>query len=203
MAVLITGHASAQPLVSAADLGDEQVRKAMTAIVEEIYARKNSERMWDPEKPPPGESKRQGGGYTALVTLSLLYAGETYQNPRLRDAIDYLAKYDMEGTYCRAVRASVWSKLPQKFHDKLKTDTQWLLDGFNDKTGGWDYDKNPRSNYHDNSIRQFGALALWEAAKRGTSIERSVWQKIEDAYVGGQLADGGWAYKTEGEATGS
>lgn len=202
-ACLIAGRLSAQPAISAARLSDEHVRKAIAAIVEEIYSRKNPQRIWDPERPPPGESKRQSGGYTALTVLALLYAGETYQHPRLRDAVEYLAKFEMEGTYSRSVRASVWSKLPQKFHDKLKSDTQWLLDGFNDKTGGWDYDKNPRSNYHDNSIRQFGALALWEAAKRGTSIDRSVWTRIEDAYINGQLADGGWNYRGEGEATGS
>ena len=106
-------------------------------------------------------------GYTALTVLALLTAGQTYQDPRLRDAVDFLADFGMEGTYAVSLRAGVWARLPRKYATNLSKDTQWLLDGFSDQAGGWDYVQDPRTGYRDNSIRQFGALALWEAAKRG------------------------------------
>lgn len=195
--------ACAQAEINAANLTDEHVRKAIDALVDALYSKKAGERVWEPEKPPPGDSTRQGGGYTALVTLAMLAAGQTYQDPRLRDAIDFLERFSMDGTYAVSVRTSVWSRLPPKFRDRLEADTQWLLAGFSETIGGWDYEQNPRAKRKDNSIRQFGALALWEAAKRGAKIEPRYWQRLEDAFLDMQLADGGWNYTGEGPATGS
>jgi hypothetical protein len=193
----------AQSALKPSQIDDAHVRTAIDAMVSELYERKHSQRFWDPEKTPPGESKRQRGGHTALVVLALLHAGQTYQDERLRDAIDYLARFDMEGTYAISTRANVWAKLPEKFAENLQKDTQWLLDAFSNNCGGWDYDSNPRSNRQDNSIRQFGALALWEAAQRGLKVDRRYWQRLEDAYIDMQLDDGGWNYNGEGPATGS
>src|SRR5690606_6995481 len=88
----LSSEAAAQQVQQAAitpdSLTDEHVQQAVAAIVEELYARKHPERMWEPAQVPAGESKRQGGGYTALVTLAMLHAGQSYQEPRLRDAIE-------------------------------------------------------------------------------------------------------------------
>ncbi len=195
--------ACAQSEITAANLTDEHVRKAIEALVDALYSKKAGERVWEPERTAPGDSTRQGGGYTALVTLAMLVAGQTYQDPRLRDAIDYLERCSMDGTYAVSVRTNVWSRLPPKFRDRLEADTQWLLAGFSETIGGWDYEQNPRAKRKDNSIRQFGALALWEAAKRGAKIEPRYWQRLEDAFLDMQLADGGWNYTGEGPATGS
>ncbi len=193
----------AQSQSAVSSLTDTQIQKAIDALVAELYERKNPNRFWEPEKPLPGDSTRQRGGYTALTVLALLTSGQTYQDPKLRDAIDYLSTFSMEGTYAVSLRTGVWARLPQKFRDKLTADAQWLLDGFSENVGGWDYDSNPRTNRKDNSIRQFGALGLWEAAKRGLKIERRYWQKLEDAYLDLQTPSGGWNYTGEGPPTGS
>lgn len=195
--------APAQSEITAANLTDEHVRKAIDALVDALYNKKAGERVWEPEKVAPGDSTRQGGGYTALVTLAMLSAGQTYQDPRLRDAIDYLERVSMDGTYAMCMRINVWSRLPPKFQDRLSSDTAWLLEGFSETIGGWDYEQNPRAKRKDNSIRQFGALAMWEAAKRGAKIESRYWQRLEDAFIDMQLEDGGWNYTGEGPATGS
>lgn len=203
----LSSEAAAQQVQQAAitpdSLTDEHVQQAVAAIVEELYARKHPERMWEPAQVPAGESKRQGGGYTALVTLAMLHAGQSYQEPRLRDAIEYLAACDMQGTYAVAVRACVWAKLPAQFLPNLEADVKWLLEGFSTKSAGWDYVQNANTNYQDNSIRQFGALALWEASRRGMKIDPRLWRQLEQAFIDAQLPDGGWNYRGEGPATGS
>ena len=192
--VFFPAIASAQVVLTEDNLTDEHVTKAIGAIVEELYRRKDPKRFWDPVKPPTGESTRQGGGYTALTVLALLYAGESYQNPRLRDAVDYLEEFTMQGTYAVSIRAAVWARLPEKYRHKLGADVQWLLDGFNERSGGWGYVQNERIKTYDNSLRQFGALALWEAAKRGGKINPKIWMHIENGLFSTQNPDGGWNY---------
>ena len=195
--------AYAQEPLTPEQLTDEHVLKAIDAIVEELYSRKDPERFWDPARPPAGESTTQGGGYTALTVLSLLYAGQSYQDERLRDAIDYLAAYPMGGTYAVSLRAAVWAKLPPRFQKNLEADIGWLLEGFSEKSSGWTYEQTPNSTRRDNSITQFGALALWEAAKRGARIDPRLWRALEERFLAMQLPDGGWNYIGDGPATGS
>lgn len=198
-----TSPSTGQTAITPDSLTDAHVQKAIDALVETLHARKDPQRLWDPERVPSGESKRQGGGYTALAVLALLYAGQSYQDPRLRDAVEYLEQLEMQGTYALTTRAMLWAKLPPRFQDKLAADARVILDGFNERTGGWDYVPNPRANYHDNSIRQFGALALWEAAKRDAKVDPRVWKTIEDTFVRLQRNDGGWNYKDDDPSTGS
>lgn len=202
-AVSCASFAAAQQRISADNLTDEHVQKAAAVLIDALYERKHAQRFWELEKIPANESTRQGGGYTALATLALVHAGQSYQDPRLRDAVDYLANLQMQGTYAITTRASLWGRLPPRFHKNLTDDARLLLEGFSEKNGGWDYIPDPNAKYHDNSIRQFGALALWDAAKRDVKFDRRIWQRIEDAYITSQLPDGGWNYKGEGAATGS
>ena len=146
----------------------------------------------------------QAGGYTALTVLALLYAGQSYQDPRLRDAVAHLETAGLSGTYAIAVRSHVWALLPPRFEGLLRADADWLLSGFSEAVGGWDYTQNPRTQRRDNSLRQYGALGLWEAAKRGVEVDRRYWQRLEDAFVDNQMADGGWNYRgDDGVARGS
>ncbi len=191
--------APAQQIITSETLTDEHVQKAIEAMIEETYARKQPETFWDPKQwtyVKHGEES-QGGGYTAIAVLSLLYAGESYQSPRLRDAVDHLMQLPMQGTYARALRTHVWAQLPNRFRDKLSDDTQWLLGAFSERAVGWDYDMNPNTGRKDNSLRQYAILGLWEAAKRGIEIEPRYWQMFEDAFIDCQLANGAWNYKAD------
>jgi hypothetical protein len=107
----------------------------------------------------------------------------SYQLPALRDAVRYLEELEMDGTYAIAVRTAVWAMLPPKFHDNLTDDAVWLQQGFSPKAGGWTYRQVPNSTRRDNSITQYGALALWEAAKRGVRVERKIWQQLEQRFL--------------------
>ncbi len=200
--VLLSPTVAGQDSITAATLTDEHVQRAIGAIVQELYARKDPVRFWEPTKLPTGESK-QRGGYSALVVLALLSAGETFQDPRLRDAVSYLETVGMDGTYAVSIRANVWAMLPPKFNELLADDTKWLVDGFSEGVGGWTYRQNPNTTRRDNSITQFGALAFWEAAKRGLGVDARYWRMIEDRFLSMQLADGGWNYTGDGQSTGS
>jgi hypothetical protein len=185
--------------ISPEGLTDEHVRLAIDALVDELYERKDPGRFWEPAKPPSGQSQRQGGGYTALTVLAMLYAGQSYQEPRLRDAVEFLQELDMNGTYAVGVRAHVWALLPARFTEHLEADARWLMEGFSPRARGWAYVANPRYSRQDNSLRQYGALGLWEAAKRGARIDRRLWQMLEEAFLEAQLPDGGWNYECDGD----
>ena len=95
---LLSPTVAGQDSITAATLTDEHVQRAIGAMVQELYARKDPVRFWEPAKPPTDEVN-QTGGYTALTVLALLSAGQTFQDPRLRDAVTYLEKVGMDGTY--------------------------------------------------------------------------------------------------------
>lgn len=197
-AALVCGAARAQDL-GADELNDVHIQAAIGAIVDELYERKEAHRFWDPAIWTSREhgSESQTGGYTALVTLALLYAGESYQDPRLRDAVEYLEQLELEGTYAVATRAHVWSLLPRRFLPRLEADAEWLASAFSERAAGWDYTSKPRTTRLDNSLRQYGALGLWEAAKRGVTVDARIWQRLEEGFIESQLRDGGWNYQAD------
>lgn len=193
------------PGVTPDSLTDAQVRTAIRAIVDEIYRRKDPDRFWDPgvwDDDDHGQ-RAQIGGYTPLAVLALLYAGESYQDPRLRDAIAFLEETPLRGTYSVAVRAHVWAALPARFESRLRADTTWLTNAFQAHVGGWGYDDRPKSGWYDNSLTQYGALGLWEAAKRGVPVDARVWQLLEQRFLDKQRQDGGWNYRGNNPVTGS
>lgn len=188
-------RAHAQVSITAETLREEHVHAAIRALVQELYDRKHPDRMWEPAQGRGDGSQFQVGGYTALVTLALLYAGESYQNPVLAEVIEHLKEDELEGTYAVAVRAAVWAVLPPRFQEQLEQDAQWLIDGFSPEAGGWAYYKNPTTTVRDNSLRQFGALGWWEASKRGLRVSRENWQALERGFLDMQHGDGGWGYR--------
>ena len=157
------------PNIDPATLTDATVQEAVRAIVEELYRLQAPPHDWDPPSwnPDRDGQRSQAGGYTPLVVLALLHAGESYQQPRLREAIGRLEKARLVGTYAVAVRAHVWALLPDTFTSLLTDDAQWLTGSFRQELGGWSYEQPSRSGRYDNSLAQYGGLALWEAAKRG------------------------------------
>lgn len=192
----------AQRTITDTNLTDEHIQLAVRVIIDELYRRKDDNSTWETKRVVRGES-HQEGGQTALVVLSLLTAGETFQDDKLKYAITYLQNVGMDSTYAVAVRTLVWAMLPPKYEDHLKIDTQWLLDAFSERAGGWNYKMQPNTVRRDNSITQYGALALWEAARRGVKIDLKYWRLIEDRFLDMQLADGGWNYTGDGKSTGS
>ena len=191
--------------IDPATLTDATVQAAVRAIVDELYRRRDPDHFWEPPSWNPDRDGQvsQTGGYTPLVVLAMLHAGESYQDPRLRAAVDHIARANLTGTYAVALRTHVWALLPARFSDRLADDTRWLTDSFKPERAGWSYEQPSRSGRYDNSLAQYGALALWEAGKRGVPVADRYWQLLEQRFIDNQFPDGGWNYRTNQPVSGS
>jgi hypothetical protein len=139
----------------------------------------------------------QWGGTTALATYALLAAGESPQEPRLQQAIDFLKKADLVGVYALGMRMQVWSFLPQTSEIKqlVRRDAQLLS-----KLMHWDgrhkgfYDYTDTKRNYSLSRSQYGVLGMWTAAQLGAEVPRNYWQTVETAWLNLQRSDGSWRY---------
>src|SRR5690349_10443058 len=94
----------------------EQVDQTIAKGKAFLYSQQTPEGTWEIDFAKPegdGKANRNRGGETALATYALLAAGESYQEPRLQKAIEFLKKVDMVGTYAIGLRAQVWLHLPR------------------------------------------------------------------------------------------
>jgi len=80
----------------------EQVEKAIRAGVDHLYAIQAGDN-WDNNW---NQDNSNTGGRTALVVYSLLAAGESPQNPKLKSGIDFLLKQKPLGIYTLVVLMS-------------------------------------------------------------------------------------------------
>ncbi|MDP6060177.1 MAG: DUF4159 domain-containing protein, partial [Pirellulaceae bacterium] len=143
------------------------------------------------------------GGETALVVLALLLSGESAQSPPLAKAIGWLAKAQLNSTYAVALRAMVWSHLPDSYHERLVVDAKWLLEAAASHGRHlFDYRSHKTSRF-DHSVTQFATLGLWGAAKRGVRIPAVFWSRLQTHFLDSQTLDGGWGYNDTGAAYGS
>jgi hypothetical protein len=187
--------------IPAGHLTDDHIAIVMRTLIDDLYRRQMPDHSWEPAEWSDADGPAsQKGGYTALATLALLQAGESYQQPKLRAAIEHLQTLELTGTYAVALRTHVWAKLPPAFNDELKRDAEWLMQGFSTRSAGWDYTQKPYTQYADNSLRQYAALALWEASKRGVEINPDFWHALEKTFIDEQQPDGGWNYRDNGDA---
>jgi hypothetical protein len=194
---------------ASARITDEQVQSAIQRIIERLYQLQNERGTWDPEQANPDTKDHtfgaNYGGMTAIATYALLTAGESYQSPRLKRAIDFLATAELKGTYAVGLANHVWANLPPRFEPQMKKNTEWLLGavGGGPAKGGYTYLSlqgmvNPGSSApggpFDNSNTQYGVLGVWEAAKRGLPVPQGYWQRIGQHFTQMQHEDGGWSY---------
>lgn len=179
-------------------LTDADVEAGIRAISAELQARRDPVHGWDPARwTASWGSTSQRGGYTAIVLLSLVESGTPASTPGIRDAIRQLASAPIEGMYARSARIMLGTRLPPGTMP-VEDDIRRLLESMDVDRGSWGYREGDRGR-RDNSIRQFGALALWAAERAGHSIPFAAWHSIETALLAAQRPDGGWNY-TENEA---
>ena len=92
----------------------EQVEAAIEKGTKFLYSKLNKEGNWEevpkPELSTPKDTKqidmkgRQWGGYTAIAVYALLAAGENPQEPKLKPALDFLEKANIQSTYGLGIR---------------------------------------------------------------------------------------------------
>ncbi len=184
-------------------ISDAEVKAGIQKLVKQLYSTQNANGHWEPGG--FNERKKVEGGLTALITYALLTAGESYQNPKIAKALNYLKKVKMEGVYSRGVRAHVWAALPDRFRKYLKEDIYWLQAAAHKvNTGGigfWYLKEEQAATQWDNSAIQYGVLGLWEGAKRGETVGGSLWAGVEKHFINDQNPDGGWGYSATAKGT--
>lgn len=202
------------------NLTDKQVDDAVEAIKAYLYKNQAADGGWygayhaGPQEP----AAKNNWGPTAMATLALIVSGESPQNPKIKKALELLAKVEITGVYALSMRAHVWSYLPQEIFGKLlEKDTETMYNSWY----GWARFNYPVAKYGetfndqfkgngsqasnggriDNSTTQYGVLALWQAAKRGAKIPNEFWELAVNNFLEQQQADGGWAYSGARNAT--
>jgi len=205
--LLMLGTAIGPRVAAAQPVTDAEVRQAIRRGIDFLYDQQEPWGHWDDQQPPanPDHQGKQWGGWTALATYALLAAGEDWQqNPKLLEPLKFLAEIDIDGTYAVGLRAHIWPKLPDAsseilFLDELKEDLYLLVQGISPQTNGYRYSLG--EDRYDLSCTQYGALGVWEAAKRGLPVDDRYWRTLEEKMMETQNPDGGWGYTPGGEST--
>ncbi len=199
--------------MAVADVTDQEVGRAIEKMKRFFYEKQDPKTgSWEFRSATPGldDYRDQAGGETALVVQALLVSGESFQNPKISAALDFLRQKTVtlsapgaeqentlelfHGTYAVAVRAHVWSYLPPEFMPMLEKDAKWLLlSAKKHRLGLFGYHPNDVTRI-DHSASQYGMLGLWQASKRGFKVPKRYWERWVDHFIGAQVADGGWNY---------
>jgi hypothetical protein len=190
----------------------QEVDRAIKRGVDFLYSKQNPQGNWE-TTPGPGRDFRkepakpesgQWGGYSAIAAYALLDAGESWKDKRIRDALEWLNKAPMIGTYAVALRSQCWQYLPQTkgVKDAAQRDAGVLVQGMKSKgeaRGMWGYfvsDGNvPR---YDHSTSQIALLGVWAANQAGREVPIPFWKEAENAWRAHQNEDGGWSYIYKG-----
>lgn len=187
--------AVARPAAAATDV---QVEQAVADLVTYLYAQQSPEGHWEPDD-LAGHKAEQETGISSLVTYALLSAGESYQDPRMRKALNWLRENPGRGTYAVSIRAHIWALLPDEFRPNLEQEARWLLGAHNDSSV-FLYQQAPNNrNAVDHSTTQYGILGLWEFSKRGGRVDPRFWTAIVEHLNKTQSPDGGWSYSPRGD----
>lgn len=180
----------------------KQVEQAVRKGVEYLYSQQK-DGNWEavPKRQNSDQADVRGmqwGGRTGLVTYALLAAGESPQDERIKNALEFLYSADIQGTYAVSVRAQCWNFLPQTpaVRDAIKRDAE-LLGGFmrkgSDAQGMFGYEQ--KGTGYDHSTSNYGVLGFWAAAQGGYEIPENHWRAFDAGWRDHQYEDGSWSYK--------
>src|SRR5262245_11293192 len=96
----------------------QEVDQAIHNAIAYIYSQQD-EGNWElvrarlEDEGPPSVSGWQWGGVTSIATCGLLYARESPQDPRIRQALDWLKQAEIRGLYALGFRCQVWAMAPR------------------------------------------------------------------------------------------
>jgi len=199
-------HATTQPanttppenLITHAEV-EQVIRKAVAYI----YSQQNRAGNWDVDS---GSANNPGdvhfGGKTAIAVYALLAAGEPRTGAKLKPAIDWLKRAEINGTYAVAMRLNALAYLPQEtVAQNVRADCQALVKGVSpagsEAAGRYDYSlkQGERDETRfDHSCSQMGVLGVWVASQMGAPAPGTYWNMVEKAWKEDQQWSGGWCY---------
>jgi len=135
-------------------------------------------------------SRQAGGGAEALTAVALLEAGHAKNNPKFDLLLSYLDKISPGSTYVRAMRATAYSSLGEKYQASLKKDIEWLVK-HQTENGGWGIEAADLSgNTHDTFL---AAMAI-DSSRGSLTVDYRTWKRIWNFVNGTLNPDGGFGY---------
>jgi hypothetical protein len=141
---------------------------------------------------------------SALVALALLKAGEPPNSTELSVILPRLAGRVVDGEFkpganhyydAGVTLMALANANREKYKPEIEAIANYIIAGQRPE-GDWDYPTRPTTG--DTSISQYAILGLWEAARSGVRVPKSVWDKAANWHLTRQLADGSFTYHPTG-----
>ncbi len=176
------------------------VEGMLEVLVGHLASVRDRHRHWELRSTPSGAAA-QPTGRTALVSLSMVLAGVSSQDPRLEPAIEWLTETPATGTYAIAVRLMLWCRLPPRFRPHAMEERRRLLERFSTSPPGWDYRSPPRPHMVDHSLTQFAFQAVADSEASLGPIPGQILEGVRTGFAGSRNIDGGWTYRPTGVGT--
>ncbi|MBN1553862.1 MAG: DUF4159 domain-containing protein [Phycisphaerae bacterium] len=204
--LLLTGMAvSAAP--GAEEFSDPAIARAIERGKAFLWSQQQPDGGWKPYG-DPGEKDHAYNyhptGPGALAMYALLACDADPQEPRMRRALQWLAKFNAQRTYSLGARCCAWllanQKTNKQYLPNLKAEARLLMMG-GLRDGGYNYyaKRNHMGNPGgisriDNSCSQFGLLGVWSASLGDVQVPKKYWKQVLGHWLKGQTFDGGWDY---------
>jgi len=151
------------------------------------------------------QNRQHQMGFQSMLGWAMLASGQTFQDPRMYERVNWSMSKDPPFTFDRAMRMQMLRHMPRSlWADYVERDVEWL--------GGAIFMDLPVPGtfaYHfagvsedrmfgDNAQAFYGLLGLWAAEELGVSVDRRLWQAMDFHWrkaqqVGDEGEPAGWA----------
>lgn len=181
----------------------DPIEQAIQKAVDYLYHTQNQDNWELAPKPKEGNpadySAGQWGGLTALSVDALERAGENSQQPKIANALRFLAPAKVTGTQALAMKISVLSDLGRRDPGQkqvIKRDATLLLGAA--KTTGRDaglFGPTTAADLDDADLASSndGAFGMWAASQSNLEVPTAFWKLADKAWRSRQANDGGWS----------
>lgn len=183
-AYLLGSVAAWSQTAAAQEQADIELRAAALAAITRaqqfLAGRQESDGSWAYEGHVPGT--------TALVVISLMYSGQTPEDPPVRRGLQYLQSVEIpDNTYDVSLMAMALSLAgDSRYQGRIRSLAQWLIEAQHNADepgpGAWGYKRDDRT-WWDNSNTQFAVLGLREAVHAGVEVPREVWLRAQQHFL--------------------
>src|SRR5688572_23643810 len=204
-----TASLQTKPTASADQFTNDPVGLSVRRAVEFLYSQQKNGN-WEEAPRRQGDDAAstagaQWGGISAMVTYALLAAGESPQDPRMKQTIDWLVKNEIIGTYAMGMKLQIWNymeHLSEEQKQSLRKDATLLMNAIkvvgvkpgDEQYGMFHYYLDPTKASYDHSTSNYGVLGMWAAAQRNLEVPTDFWRVVDAAWRRNQHKEGSWSY---------
>lgn len=198
LALLATGRDAG------AEVTAEQVDASIKGAIRFLKGEQRGDGSWDEYL---GDTYPMGT--SALVTLALLTAGESPDDPQMQKALAHLERRDarqLRKIYCVALQTMAFAAAdPERYRLRLADNVDYIeRSQIRDRAaggmiGGWNYELNGGMRA-DNSNSQYALLGLNAANEVGIAVDQQTWTLARTYWEQSQRLSGGWGYVIDEQA---